>query len=96
MKKPYLILRIAHWIFLVFAYLYGVVIFGVVAGVIPLVVGGAAIPLVPGMAGSPTLPARAAGAVSLFVSAPVAFIVFHAIASSLRLLIEIREQVGKP
>ena len=93
MKKPYLILRLAHWIFVVLAYLFGVVLFGIVAGLIPLLIGGEPVPLVPFVPDSPEVPARVEGAINLLIRAPLIFILLHAAASTIRLLLDIRARV---
>ena len=91
MTKSYRIVRIAHWLFLVFAYVFGIVVQGILAGLVPLVTGGEPIPLVAGV----TIPARVLGAINIFISAPVTFLIFHAFASLIRLALEIRERVEK-
>lgn len=89
--KSYRILKIAYWMFLVFAYGFGIVVQGVFAGLIPLIMGGDPVTLINGVG----LPARAVGAISLFVSAPIAFIMFHAFASGIKLLLDIHARLDR-
>ena len=91
MKKPYGILRLTRWVFLVLAYGFGIVLQGIVAGLVVLVIGGDPIEILPGA----PLPARAIGALNLFISAPISFLVFHGIASAIHLLLDIRERLEK-
>ncbi len=91
MGKSYQIVRVARWVLLVLAYLFGIGLQGVLAGVVPLVMGGEPVPLVTGI----SVPARVLGAVNLFLSAPVTFIMFHAFASLIQLLLDIRDRMER-
>ena len=91
MNKSYRILKIAQWMFLIFAYLFGIVLQGIMAGLVVLVTGGEPVELITGV----SLPARVVGALNLFVSAPITFIVFHAFASLIHLLLDLHARSQK-
>jgi hypothetical protein len=92
MAKSYRILRIARWVFMGFAYYLGVLVLGVLSGVVPLLVGGEPVPVLP-IPDSPTIPARAAGAVNLFLSAPISFFILHGLGSLIHAVLEIRDHL---
>ena len=94
-KKPFLFLRVTHWVLLVSAYLIGIVIQGILGGLVVLIIGGNPVPVLPFDPNSPTIPARVAGALNLFVQAPLTFIVIHGFASAIRALLEVHERVTK-
>ena len=92
-KKPYMLLRMSRWVWIGLAYYFGIVVIGILSGAVPLVMGGDPVPVLP-MADSPTVPARIFGALNLFISAPLSFIVLHGIGSLIRAIVEIRDRMG--
>ena len=88
-RAPYQLLRIARWVFLVLAWLFGGLNL-IVAGLIPLVMGGEPIPI---LADGSAIPARLFGVLSIFVSAPMAFLLFYLPSGVIKLLLEIRERL---
>ena len=92
-KKPYVLLRISRWVWIGLAYYFGVVVIGILSGAVPLIMGGDSVPVLP-VADSPMIPARMFGALNLFVSAPISFVILHGIGSLIHVVVEIRERVG--
>ena len=92
-KKPYMLLRISRWVWIGLAYYFGIVVIGVLSGAVPLVMGGDSVPVLP-VADSPMIPARVFGALNLFVSAPISFVILHGIGSLIQAVVEIRERMG--
>jgi len=91
MSKPYRFVRFAHWILIGFAYVFGVLLQGILGGLVSLVMGGTPVELLPGA----TVPVRLLATYNLLIGAPITFIVFHGLASALRLLLDLQEQVSK-
>ena len=92
-KKPYLLLRISRWVWIGLAYYFGVLVVGVLSGAVPLIMGGEPVGVLP-VADSPTVPARVFGALNLFISAPISFVILHGIGSLMQAVVEIRERLG--
>lgn len=92
-RKPYALLRVSRWVWIGLAYYFGVVVIGILSGLIPLVMGGEALPVLP-VADSPMIPARVFGALNLFISAPISFVVLHGIGSLIHAVLEIRQRMG--
>lgn len=92
MKQPYALLRIARWVFLILAYLFGGLNL-IFAGLIPLIMGGDPIPV---LADGTAIPARLFGLLSLLISAPLAFLFFYVPSGLIRLGLEIAERLPAP
>ena len=92
-KKPYRLLRISRWVWIGLAYYFGIVVIGILSGAVPLIMGGDSVPVLP-VADSPMIPARMFGALNLFVSAPISFVILHGIGSLIHVVVEIRERMG--
>ena len=92
-KKPYALLRISRWVWIGLAYYFGIVVIGILSGLVPLIMGGDPVPVLP-MADSPTVPARLFGALNLFVSAPLSFVILHGIGSLIHVIVELRDRMG--
>ena len=91
-KKPYMLLRMSRWVWIGLAYYFGIVVIGILSGAVPLIMGGDSVPVLP-MADSPTIPARLFGALNLFISAPLSFVLLHGIGSLIHAILELRDRM---
>ena len=89
MKKPYGILRVARWVLLGLACLFGGLNL-IFAGLVPLVMGGDPIPV---LADGTAIPARLFGFLSIVISAPLAFLFFYVPSGLIRLALELVDRV---
>ena len=87
-NKSYRLLRIARWVLLVLAYLFGGLNL-LFAGFMPLFLGGEPVPI---LADGTTIPARLFGLLSVVISAPLAFLFFYVPSGVLHLLLDMADQ----